>query len=71
MIIKEKFNIIINDEIYISEIIEDDKEVQIEYINSKNNTNNKKLKEQLEKFNYEQNLIIFIKYYNILINYIV
>ena len=66
MIIKEKFNIIINDEIYISEIIEDDKEVQIEYINSKNKTNNKKLKKQLEKFNYEHNLIIVSKFYNLI-----
>ena len=63
--IEEKFNII-SDEIYISEIIEDDKEVQIEYINYKNKTSNKKLKEQLEKFNYEQDLIIFSKFCNLI-----
>ena len=62
---EEKYNIP-SENAYESELLENNKEVKTEYINSKNKNKkiNTNLKEKLEKFNYEQNLIIFSKFYN-------
>lgn len=53
----------INENIYKNEII-DNEEVKFEYKNS--NNKNKNYKEKIEKFNYEENLMIFSKYYNLI-----
>ena len=64
-LIKEKYNIS-SENGYESELLEKNKELKSEYINSnnKNKKINTNLKDQLEKINYERNLIIFSKFYN-------
>ena len=64
---EEKYNIL-SENTYESEIIDNNKEIKTQYINSKNKNKkiNRILKDQLKKFNHEQNLMAFSKFCNLI-----